>query len=796
MIHHLNSITLKVILVTLVTIFAFGALATIGTHYLLVDQISRQKTADFQNILENGAVALEKVFAVSQNLADNVATDDSSIAFLTSPSSKAKDLTTINSHLAQYNLGGQYPAIYLINNGGTAIASTDFSFIGQDYSFRPYFIESIKGSKFTDVYYGIKTRKLGYFFSAPVRNHQNQIIGVAVVKLDTEPVKNTFKNLVSVNINDLMLVDHFGIIVETNRPERLYQSLGKISQDTLNEIGLEKKYGDFKINPLQYQPVQKFIDQHPTATTIISINDSFDTQREKVFLVPILGTSYYLICETNLNETTKVASNIATFISYTVGAAAIAAIIVLSLFLTYLLSPIRQLSKMAREISKGNYDVSSDIHTHDEFFALGQVFQNMSVSLKNKYQELEEVVSSRTHKLESQTEILSKTQLAIQNLLDDANSARDEAELAANELEKFKKAVDNSTDHIAITDPDGIVVYANPATAKLTGYSVAEIIGKKVGSKTLWGGQMPLFFYQKLWKTIKIDKKPFSGEIYNHRKNGQRYISDAHIYPILNSQSEVVFFVGIERDATVAREIDRMKTEFVSFASHQLRTPLSAMKWFSEMLLSGDAGKLNSQQSEFVTNIYQSNERMIKLVKNLLDISRIESGRIIIDPAPTDVSKLINDIVAEVNLKATEKQQKIIIEISPKLPLINLDPELIKNVYQNLLTNAIKYTPKKGKITISIVKKGLDIISQVTDSGYGIPKDELLHIFEKFFRASNIQKIETEGTGLGLYIVKSVVESSGGKVGVKSIENIGSTFWFSLPIKGVPPQKGDIHLGS
>ena len=796
MIHHLNSITLKVILVTLITIFAFGTLAVIGTHYLLVDQISQQKTSDFQNILENGSVALEKVFAVSQNLANNVAIDDASIAFLTSPSSKTKDLTVINSHLTQYNLGGQYPAIYLINTTGTAIASTDFSFIGQDYSFRPYFIESIKGSKFTDVYYGIKTSKLGYFFSAPVRNHQNQIVGVAVVKLDTEPVKNTFKNLVSVNINDLMLVDHFGIIVETNRPERLYQSLGKISQETLKEIGQEKKYGDFKINPLQYQPVQKFIDQHPTATTIISINDSFDTQREKVFLVPILGTSYYLVCETNLNETTKVASNIATFISYTVGAAAVAAIIVLSLFLTYLLSPIHQLSKMAREISKGNYDVPSNIHTHDEFFALGQVFQNMSVSLKNKYQELEEIVFSRTHKLESQTDVLSKTQLAIQNLLDDANSARDDAELAANELEKFKKAVDNSTDHIAITDPDGIVVYANPATAQLTGYTVAEIIGKKVGSKALWGGQMPLVFYQSLWKTIKIDKKPFSGEIYNRRKNGQKYISDAHIYPILNSQGEVVFFVGIERDATVAREIDRMKTEFVSFASHQLRTPLSAMKWFSEMLLSGEAGKLNSQQSEFVTNIYQSNERMIKLVKNLLDISRIESGRIIIDPVPTDILKLINDTIAEVNLKATEKQQIITIKISSKLPLINLDPELIKNVYQNLLTNAIKYTPKKGKITISIVKKGLDIISQVTDSGYGIPKEELLHIFEKFFRASNIQKIETEGTGLGLYIVKSVVESSGGKVGVKSVENQGSTFWFSLPIKGVPPKKGDIHLGS
>ncbi len=793
---HLNSINLKVISVTLVTILVFGSLAIIGTRYLLLNQISQQKEIDLQNILENGASVISQKYSEAKSIAQNIATDDTSQAYLAKPYDPKNNSELLNHHLELLNLDGSYSAIYLINRYGIAVASTDRSFIGQNYSFRPYFQSALNGELYNDSFYGVTSKKLGYYFSTPVHDSQNQIIGVAVVKLEPDPISHIFKQIVNINTNDLLLVDRYGIIVDSNRSERLYQSLGHLDQVTQKFIDDAKKYSGFNIQPLQYQPVLDKLKQHPNKTTIVALTDNFDSDQEKLFLVPIKNSSFYLVCEINQQEITATAYQLATLIGVAVGSSAIITVFILSWFLSFLLSPIRQLSKMAQEISQGNYDIVNNIRSRDEFFALGQVFHNLSVTLKNKYQELEEVVSSRTQKLESQTEILSKTQLAIQNLLEDANSARDDAESAANDLEKFKKAVDNSTDHIAITDPEGIVIYANPATIKLTGFSVGEIIGKKVGNKALWGGQMPLVFYQNLWKTIKIDKKPFSGEIYNHRKNGQKYIAEVHIYPILNSQDEVVFFVGIERDATVAREIDRMKTEFVSFASHQLRTPLSAMKWFSEMLLSGDAGKLNPQQSEFVSNIYQSNERMIKLVKNLLDISRIESGRIIIDPVPSDISQLINNIVTEVIVKAQEKQQSIVIKVSSKLPQINLDPELIKNVFQNLLTNAIKYTPQKGKITISVAKKGDQILCQVVDNGYGIPKEELSQIFSKFFRASNIQKIETEGTGLGLYIVKAVVESSGGQVSVKSIIGKGSTFSFTLPIKGVPPKKGDIHLGA
>jgi PAS domain S-box-containing protein len=365
---------------------------------------------------------------------------------------------------------------------------------------------------------------------------------------------------------------------------------------------------------------------------------------------------------------------------------------------------------------------------------------------------------------------------------------------SADNLQKFKLAVDNVEEHVVITDADGKVLYANEAVEKITGFPLNEVIGTKAG--TLWGKLMSKEVYEKLWYTLKVEKKSFRDEFLNHRKNGEKYTAEAAISIIKNEKGEVKYMVGIERDITKAKEVDRMKTEFISLASHQLRTPLSAMKWYLEMLLAGDVGNLNEEQESFIKKVDMSNERMIDLVNSLLNVSRIESGRIMIEPQPTDIKQLIKEVVIDLGSKIKEKDHNFVVSIADNLPLVSIDPKLIRQVIQNLLTNAIKYTAEKGEINVFVSKDSTDIIIQISDNGFGIPEKEKDKVFNKFYRGENIIQKETDGNGLGLYLVKAIIESSKGKVWYESKENKGTTFWISLPLCGSPRKEGVVSINS
>jgi PAS domain S-box-containing protein len=385
-------------------------------------------------------------------------------------------------------------------------------------------------------------------------------------------------------------------------------------------------------------------------------------------------------------------------------------------------------------------------------------------------------------------------------LLKNLNREREKTAALINDLSKFKMAVDNVSDQIVITDSEGIVLYGNNAMEKTTGYKVEEALGKKAG--TLWKTPMPREYYVHMWNVIKKEKKTFIDEVQNRRKEGTLYTAKIAISPVVDEKGNVLYFVGIERDVTQEREIDKAKTEFVSLASHQLRTPLSAINWYTEMLLAGDAGKLTVKQQKYLTEVYAGNQRMVALVNALLNVSRLDLGTFIIEPVSTDVVELIQSVLGELGSEIKKRKLNVSTSFGVLPDPFLADQKLFRMVIQNLLSNAVKYTSTKGTITIVVgtYSKGgtlggriIDedgLAVSVADSGVGIPAGEQDKIFSKLFRASNAQESETEGTGLGLYVVKSIVDESGGKVWFTSEEKKGSTFYVAFPVSGMKKKEG------
>jgi signal transduction histidine kinase len=202
------------------------------------------------------------------------------------------------------------------------------------------------------------------------------------------------------------------------------------------------------------------------------------------------------------------------------------------------------------------------------------------------------------------------------------------------------------------------------------------------------------------------------------------------------------------------------------------------------MLLKGEAGKLTPKQKRYLREVNQGNERMINLVKNLLNVSRIEMGVFAINPKPTNIGEVLKGVIKEQSPFWQEKKHEVVVEILEGLPKISTDHELVRMIFQNLFGNAVEYTPAKGKIICTAEKKDDEIIIGIKDTGIGIPEKQQKQIFQKLFRGDNVVREHSKGTGLELYITKAMVDALSGKIWFKSEEGEGTTFWVALPLKG------------
>ena len=344
-------------------------------------------------------------------------------------------------------------------------------------------------------------------------------------------------------------------------------------------------------------------------------------------------------------------------------------------------------------------------------------------------------------------------------------------------------------DGLVVVDKEGKISYINKSFEEMLGWKAEEIIGKSmveiVPREDLNG--IEVSFKERILTLVLSGQKfvaDLTNPFYYIRKDKSRFPASSIVAPVVLGE-KIVGAVEVFRDITKEKEIDKAKTEFVSLASHQLRTPLSTVSWYSEMLLAGDAGEVTLEQKKYLEEIYHGNQRMVDLVNTLLDVSRLELGTFIFESKPTDIVKLAQSVIDEQKLQIYDKKIKFLPSFANNIPAVHVDPKLLRMVIQNLLINAIKYTPDAGKITTSIfLDDENSVLLKISDTGYGIPENKQYKIFTKLFRADNVIGKDTEGTGLGLYIVKSIVEQARGKIWFESNENIGTTFYVSLP-----PQK-------
>jgi PAS domain S-box-containing protein len=348
-----------------------------------------------------------------------------------------------------------------------------------------------------------------------------------------------------------------------------------------------------------------------------------------------------------------------------------------------------------------------------------------------------------------------------------------------NDLKIYKLAMDNAFVHIVITDRNGIIVYANNSTSEITGFNIKEIIGK---TPSLWGRQMPDSFYENFWRIIKIEKKSYAGEITNKRKNGEIYQAEIRVSPVLDMKGEVEFFVAIERDITEAKAMERAKTEFISLAAHQLKTPLTSISLTSELLLRGINGEMSEDNKKYLRNIFMEVKDMTKLIEIFLNVSRIEMGKFPIETERISLSDILDKTIQKTLPHLKSKKLALEKNYKNNLPVLNLDKKVMNIILENLISNAIKYSTKNGIITLSAEHTIDSVIIKVSDDGIGIPEHEQSKIFTKMFRAGNVTDIKSEGSGLGLYLVKNLAEQCGFNISFVSKVKEGATFSLTIPL--------------
>jgi PAS domain S-box-containing protein len=357
--------------------------------------------------------------------------------------------------------------------------------------------------------------------------------------------------------------------------------------------------------------------------------------------------------------------------------------------------------------------------------------------------------------------------------------------------ERFVKAFNSSPGILSITKAsDGTFMEINDSFTRVFGFTRAETIGHKSLEMNIWVNpddrknmirQLMENGHVRNEETLHRTK---SGDIRTLLFSAESIEFDGEpcVLAMTNDITEYKRMEAEAREAANLRELDRLRTELLANVSHELRTPLAGIKGFATMLIDYEKRLSAQEKHEYLETIDKNTDRMVGLIEQLLEMSRLGSGMLSIKKAPTDIVELCQTVVIEARVRAPA--HNFTLDLPPKLPTMNIDNKRIHQVLDNIINNAVKFSNAGTEIKLSVRQVDDNILFSVTDHGIGIPKKDLPNLFQRMFHPTHLQKMGTGGAGLGLSISKGLIEAHGGKIWIESKEGVGTQCYFTLPING------------
>ncbi len=345
------------------------------------------------------------------------------------------------------------------------------------------------------------------------------------------------------------------------------------------------------------------------------------------------------------------------------------------------------------------------------------------------------------------------------------------------ERDRVQHIITQLSDGLLLLDQRGKILLVNEQAEHLLDTSKERILGISLDQLQTLPAAGPLFHFLEERKIPQFHERLEVKDADSRSK-----VLEITKTPLLiagRTEGTMVLLHDVTREAAV----DKLKSEFLSLAAHQLRTPLSALKWIFRMAIDGDVGALTEEQKEFLQKGYVANERMISLINDLLHVVRIEEGRFNYRFLVCSLWQIIEEIATDAKALAAKKQIEIFVHgPSHEFPEVRIDQEKFRLAVTHLVRNAIEYTPPGGQVDITAIQEPAHILVSIQDTGIGILQEQLDQVFKKFFRGANAVRMQTEGSGLGLFITKNIIEKHGGRVWIESEEGKGTTVRFTIPI--------------